>query len=69
MVKWIKALTLCLWLEATLGQKLERVSGLTFIYWYGLGLDVAKRTRNERTLGERHIGEVSGGAYTVLQPV
>lgn len=53
MVKGIKALTPCLWPKATLGQKLERVSGLTFIYWYGLGLEVAERTRNERTLCER----------------
>lgn len=73
MVKWIKALTLCLWLKATLGQKLEWASKLTFFlifFWsIRLGFGHGKIRPRMKHCWLRHIVRVSGRAYAVLQPV
>jgi len=69
MLKWIKELTLCLWLQAMLGQKLGQVSELTFFCPCSLGLDMVKKRQGMKHCWLTHIGQASEVAYTVLQPV
>lgn len=55
MLKWIKELTLCLWLQAMLGQKLGQVSELTFFLSMQLGSGHGeKKARDEALLVNTH---------------
>lgn len=59
MLKWIKELTLCLWLQAMLGQKLGQVSELTSFLSMQLGSGHSEKRTGIKRCWLRHIGKAS----------